>query len=288
MKKQDGQEVGEITERNRKVAAFFDLDGTLLARPSLERQFFARLRYRRVIGWRNYFACFLEALRLMPTGIMKSMQANKMYLRGMPTARGVENNLLPEPVIFEEGLQQIAWHAKQGHAIVFVSGTLEFLAKDVALSFENELMKRKIFVEIIVCATQLEAAKECWTGRLKGEPMFGEAKAREIQRMAREKNWELRNCFAYGDSLLDRWMLDTVGKAIALNPDAEIKRLAMARGWGIVNWNKKKELTQRTQRAEEQSSRRSPDNAEFWSKAIRMERERLARERQRKVSRALV
>src|SRR5260370_13499398 len=38
-----------------RVAAFFDLDGTLLARPSLERRFFSGLRYQRAIPVENYF-----------------------------------------------------------------------------------------------------------------------------------------------------------------------------------------------------------------------------------------
>src|SRR5258708_17456440 len=38
-----------------RVAAFFDLDGTLLARPSLERRFFFELRDQRAIPVGNYF-----------------------------------------------------------------------------------------------------------------------------------------------------------------------------------------------------------------------------------------
>src|SRR4029077_10693445 len=53
----------EDSEENRmksremvgRVAAFFDLDGTLILRPSLERRFFAELRQRRAIPMRNYF-----------------------------------------------------------------------------------------------------------------------------------------------------------------------------------------------------------------------------------------
>src|SRR5438105_15226073 len=76
-----------------RLAAFFDLDGTLLPLPSLERQLFRMLRYRREIPMKNYFVWLREALKLLPRGIRCVMHANKMYLRGVHSfdQRGVEN-----------------------------------------------------------------------------------------------------------------------------------------------------------------------------------------------------
>ena len=45
----------EIEEKSGRVAAFFDLDGTLVALPSLERSFFRMLRCRAAIPAKNYF-----------------------------------------------------------------------------------------------------------------------------------------------------------------------------------------------------------------------------------------
>ncbi len=73
---------------SKGVAAFFDLDGTLVALPSLERRFFLALRYRRAIPVGSYFLWPLEALRLMPSGITAMLQANKMYLRGVQILNG--------------------------------------------------------------------------------------------------------------------------------------------------------------------------------------------------------
>src|SRR5882762_7125678 len=77
------REVKEVEERSGRVAAFFDLDGTLVALPSLERRLFRTLRYRREIRAKNYFLWLVEALRLMPRGINAILQGNKMYLRGV-------------------------------------------------------------------------------------------------------------------------------------------------------------------------------------------------------------
>ena len=44
--------------------AFFDVDGTLLAKPSLERRFFRTLRWQGKIPVANYLGWITEAIRL--------------------------------------------------------------------------------------------------------------------------------------------------------------------------------------------------------------------------------
>ena len=77
------KEAKEAEEKSGGVAAFFDLDGTLVALPSRERRFLRTLRYRREIPARNYFLWLKEAIRLVPRGISAILQGNKMYLRGV-------------------------------------------------------------------------------------------------------------------------------------------------------------------------------------------------------------
>src|SRR6266446_1567097 len=77
------EEVNGAKEHERNIAAFFDLNGTLLAPPSLERRFFRMLRYRREIPTTNYFLWLMEALRLLPRGVNAILHANKMYLQGV-------------------------------------------------------------------------------------------------------------------------------------------------------------------------------------------------------------
>src|SRR6266436_911398 len=81
-------EVSEAKEREGNIAAFFDLDGTLMALPSLELRFFRTLRYQRTIRAKNYFFWLKEALRLLPCGIDAILQANKMYLHGVQILDG--------------------------------------------------------------------------------------------------------------------------------------------------------------------------------------------------------
>ncbi|HKD51349.1 MAG TPA: HAD-IB family phosphatase [Candidatus Acidoferrum sp.] len=243
-----------------RVAAFFDLDGTLLPLPPLEQKFFGMLRDRREIPSVNYFLWFAEALKMLPRGIRAVRHANKMYLRGVqsleesgarkhgdsrahasgPTGEGrpsmppKHNPRWPVPQFFGDGVERVAWHARQGHFIVMVSGTLERLARAAARALEIELAARGVTAGIRVCATKLEEKNGIWTGRILGEAMYGKAKARAMLTLAEEMNLDLSQSWAYGDSAEDRWMLASVGNPAAVNPTPKLARIARRQGWPVL------------------------------------------------------
>jgi HAD superfamily hydrolase (TIGR01490 family) len=250
------------------TAAFFDLDGTLLAPPSLERQFFASLRYQRAIPMRNYFFWLARAVRMAPHGLARMRHANKMYLRGMNihgcNANGRRSGQ-PEllvPRFFTAAIDQIAWHALQGHAIVLVSGTLAPLAAEVGLALTMRLAVRGVAATMAVCATRLEESGGRWTGRIAGEAKFGEGKGRAVRRMAREKEFSLEQCYAYGNSLSDRWMLEAVGRPAAVNPSWRLQKLAHKNNWPVLTWVERKNSRQSSPRP--QSTRSKAE--EIWGK----------------------
>jgi HAD superfamily phosphoserine phosphatase-like hydrolase len=269
------REVQAMGEKNRSMAAFFDLDGTLMPLPSLERRFFRVLRYRKAIPAENYLLWLKEAARLLPRGINAIMQANKMYLKGVhsldesdtenrnhfrghksghqsegqtpapSSKRARRNPRWPVPLFFREAVERAAWHARQGHAIVLVSGTLEPLAKAAAQTLEAELALRGFAAEIRVCATRLEEIDGRWTGRIAGEAMFGEAKARAVKKLAEEMRLDLARSHAYGDGANDQWLLEAVGKPVAVNPSCKLAQIARKRGWPVLRWNEARSQTQR-------------------------------------------
>ncbi len=265
------EETYDVKEMSAGAAAFFDLDGTLVALPSLEWRLFRTLRYQRVIETKNYLLWLKEAMRLMPRGINTVLHSNKMYLRrvhifdergeagrsisprhkdghqagGQASAPPRRNPRLPVPTFFAYAIERIAWHAHQGHEIVLVSGTLEPLARNAARALETELAVRGIAVTIRVRATRLEEMDGRWTGRVLGEAMFGEGKARAAKSLALELHLDLAQCYAYGDSMNDRWLLAEVGKPVAVNPSEDFAAMARACGWPILIWKEKEILTQR-------------------------------------------
>jgi len=234
------------------VAAFFDLDGTLLAPPSLERRFFQTLRYQRAIPLRNYWRWVREALRLARRGIDQATKANKMYLRGVSAKRSGASWFYV-PAFFREAVARAAWHARGGHSIVIVSGTLQALAERAARALEEELRVRGVSrasAGLRVCATRVEELSGEWTGRIVGEATFAEAKARAVKRIADEMHLDLAQCFAYGDSADDRWMLEAVGKPAVVNASKELRRIAEERGWISLEWRGNRISTKSSQRTE--------------------------------------
>ena len=243
--KEKKEEVKEVRERGRNIAALFDLDGTLVALPSLERRFFQMLRYRSAVAAKNYWLWLAEAIRLAPRGLSAIWHGNKMYLRGVAVDRCGEGGLKPATSFFEDGIERVAWHAKQGHAIVIVSGTLERLAQEIARAIEAELAVRRMAVSVRVCATRLEQMHGRWTGKILGEAVFGKGKLRAALRMAAEMKFDLEKCYAYADSSSDRWLLAAVGRPIVVNPSNDLARLARIRAWPVLNWEGRENLTQR-------------------------------------------
>jgi HAD superfamily hydrolase (TIGR01490 family) len=272
------QEAQNVTEEKRGVAAFFDLDGTLMPLPSMEKRFSSMLRYKRIIGIRNYFLWLAGAVRLVPRGISQIMHANKMYLRGVRVDVRGGGTILPVcPCVrdeaeknaerrrgeegerkrqarmvvapFPEAVEHLAWHAERRHLIVIVSGTLEMLAEPAVRLLEAELLGHGLTPKIRLCATRLEEKNERWTGQIVGEAMFGEAKARAIGRIAAEADLDLQRCFAYGDSSSDKWMLEAVGRPVAVNPSNDLARIARRNEWPVLLWGEGGDFMQRTRRA---------------------------------------
>jgi phosphoserine phosphatase len=229
------------SEPESRIAAFFDLDGTLIPEPTLEQRFFEGLRKSGVIPWANYLLWCIGALRLLPKGITTLVHTNKAYLRGVGTQRALQQ--IETVMFFEEGIDRVAWHARQGHEIVLITGTLQPLAQIVATTLECELEWRGVECHTRVCATRLEEGRGHWTGRVIGDAMYGEAKSRAVLQMARKRQFDLALCHAYGNTPLDRRMLSAVGRAHAVNPGKELAATANLRDWPIWHWHVEKEVS---------------------------------------------
>jgi HAD superfamily hydrolase (TIGR01490 family) len=225
-----------------RVAAFFDIDGTLLPLPSLERRFVAELRDERLIPAGNYLRWLGTAIRLAPRGILHSIHGNKAHLRNVPV-RAISFRQLS---LFPGAIRRVAWHASQGHSVILVSGTLDFLAQQVALALTLRLAMRGVTARIGVSATCAERIGGCYTGRITGAANFAEEKMNAIHRIARENSFDLTRCFAYSDTAHDRWMLGAVGRPAAVNPSPELRRIALLRHWPILDWSSKENTADST------------------------------------------
>lgn len=216
-------------------AAFFDVDGTLLRATIVH--YFLYLKTRNMSGvaaslWRLLFLSKVPFYWLVDQ--WSRPRFNTLFYRHY---RGFLIERLREdadfmyrdfmtPRLFSEAIDRIRWHQAQGHAVVLVSGSLDVLLQPLA---------RRLGVTRL-CAAGLEVEGGVCTGNLTEGPMTGEKKAEAICGFANEYGLDLNCCFAYADSLDDRYMLETTGCAAVVNPGARLRRLALERGWEVMHW----------------------------------------------------
>jgi phosphoserine phosphatase len=229
---------------SRPVAAFFDIDGTLLPDPSLEWHFIAYLLAHDDLGLGQLGRWFAALVRQFPYSPRVACRENKSYLRGLPDSlpemwlrslvwseRSVNDDARPGLGFFAEGLYQIEWHATRNHKIFLLSGTLAPLARIAAAR-----ISLLFGCAIEVVATELEVRHGIFSGKLAGPHISREQKALSVKRSADRYDLSLGESFAYANSFDDLAMLESVGRPRAVNPDRKLCRHAARLHWPVLHW----------------------------------------------------
>ncbi len=116
--------------------------------------------------------------------------------------------------------------ASDGARVVIASGTYE----PVVTAFAARLAGGPAG-PVLGFGTPLEMEGGRTTGRLAGPVGTGSRKAKRVTALA--AGAEVRA--AYGDSLADVPLLDLAVEAIAVAPDRDLRPVAIARGWRILD-----------------------------------------------------
>ncbi len=114
-----------------------------------------------------------------------------------------------------------------GHDVVLVSGALTIVLEQVS----------KYLGAQEVIGNRLEFKAGIATGKLLKPVVAGPEKARLIREHAKEKGYDLAECFAFSDSYSDVPMLSVVGHPAAVNPDKRLALLAKAYSWPSFDLN---------------------------------------------------
>jgi phosphoserine phosphatase len=77
-----------------------------------------------------------------------------------------------------------------------------------------------------------------YTGRAGGPFTYREGKAEAIRDLAAREDIDLDASWAYSDSESDLPMLRLVGHPVAVNPDAELGRVAREEGWEVMRFER--------------------------------------------------
>ena len=77
-----------------------------------------------------------------------------------------------------------------------------------------------------------------YTGRPAGPYAYREGKAQAMRELAEREHIDLQTSYAYSDSESDLPMLRAVGHPVAVNPDAELARVARAEDWEVMRFER--------------------------------------------------
>jgi HAD superfamily hydrolase (TIGR01490 family) len=231
---------------SKKIGAFFDLDGTLLAPPSLEWNFITFLLARDEIRASNVTRWLAHSAKNILRDPREATLGNKHYLAGVSQtviADWEHAFSSTTPPLFIEGTNRMKWHLERRHRVFLVTGTLAPLARAIA---------RHMPCGVEVWATEIEIRVERFTGRVAGAHKGYTEKARALSEAAATYGIDLARSYAYGNQMSDLRMLETVGNPAAVNPSWKLERAARKRGWNVSKWI---ELRQETRKQEPQQPR---------------------------------
>jgi HAD superfamily hydrolase (TIGR01490 family) len=225
-------------------AAFFDLDKTVIAKPSIaafspafrKGGFINRRTLAKTIAGQVVYLSFGANQERMDR-IRESVLSVIAGWDSKAVREMVRDTMLQtiEPLIYDEALELMEMHRLRGDRIYLVSASPEeiveplgeMLGVDGAIASKGEIDQ---------------------DGRYTGKVAFysqGPFKAQAMQENAKREGFDLAACFAYSDSATDIPMLEAVGTAIAVNPDRVLQRIAKERGWEIRHFSQPVRLRDR-------------------------------------------
>lgn len=220
------------------VAAFFDIDNTIMRGASifhLARGLFSR----RILSASDLTNYAIAQSKFLVSGSENMNDLARITENALSFAKGrtvEEMNALCSDVYDEimvdkvwPGTVQLAHtHIAAGHEVWLVSaGPIELA----------DIIAQRLGLTGAI-ATVSEIVHGHYTGHLKSEPMHGAQKAIAIRELAETRGIDLAHSFAYSDSKNDVPLLSAVGNPIAINPDSELRDIAIRSGWPVHDFRR--------------------------------------------------
>ena len=229
-------ETALATPANPSVAAFFDVDNTMMQGASIfhlakglhRREFFTtreilsaawKQAYFRVVGVED------------PEHVAETRASALSFISGHTVA---ELEALGEE-IFDEAMAHRIWPGTRALAQMHLDqGERVWLVTAAPIEIAQIIARRLGLTGAL--GTVAEHVDGVYTGRLVGDMLHGPAKGEAIKALAAREGLDLDACSAYSDSFNDLTMLTLVGDPCAVNPDARLRGYAKQHGWRIRDY----------------------------------------------------
>ena len=216
-----------------EVAAYFDLDGTLLDASS-EKTLTAYLTKKRpwripvgLVSWTTRYL-----VGLLTGKSVYDAARNRGHFTGVKwevleqmSKDLVQNKLIQ--CIPKDAQSRLDWHREQGHRLVLVTATVAPMAEQMGRALKMDT--------IYGCGPdiregRLSGSEKGWSvPRRKG-------KAPIVEADAEENGHDLSQCYGYGNTHADSWFMRLCGNPISVNPEGPLKKHSEENGWKQVSW----------------------------------------------------
>lgn len=130
-----------------------------------------------------------------------------------------------KPRILPKALALIDFHRQEGHSLLVITATLEFVTEPIV-----ELLDIPHLIAPIP-----EIRDSLYTGEITGTPSFQEGKLIRLKEWLRDKPHHLDQSRFYSDSINDIPLLEAVGHPIVVDPDERMQKEARKRNWKIIS-----------------------------------------------------
>jgi len=137
-----------------------------------------------------------------------------------------------EPHIRPKAMEALCQHIEQGHAVVIISATNDFVVSAIAKRFGIEAAN--------VLATPLEIKDDRYTGKLTDKPNFQAGKIYHLDKWLNNKQVAgitFEKTYAYSDSKNDIPLLEWADVAVCVSPDDALHAHALAHRWAVEDWS---------------------------------------------------
>ncbi len=223
----------------KKVAAFFDFDGTLFRGHFWEGVVKHHMSHRvKRIGTIAFLLTHIPLYYLSKLRFRDEEAFKVKWGEDLPSLfngfscdeasqafKWIVNDFVVE-LLRNDTVTLLKEHKEKGHLIVLLSGTYrEFL----------EELKPVVGADYVI-GTGLELKDGVYTGKINEPLCFGKGKARLLKEFMDKEHIDidLSASYAYADSISDLPVLEMVGHPVATYPDKRLATLAKVRGWEIL------------------------------------------------------
>jgi putative phosphoserine phosphatase/1-acylglycerol-3-phosphate O-acyltransferase len=216
-----------------KIAAFFDVDRTLLAgfsavgfmKDKFTTEGFSLGDMARAVAGtfrfgtkQTSFPSFLEETSTNLVGLTEHElleQGERVFAKHLVTD------------IYPESRALVEAHQRRGHTVAIVSS---------ATHFQIDALAKELGIEHVLC-TELEFEKGKFTGKVRRPACWQEGKADAAGAFSEQVDADLSQSYFYTDSHDDLALLDLVGNPRLVNPDSELARVGARRGWPVYQFS---------------------------------------------------